>query len=63
MSAFGNGGGSSSLSVISTFLKPSAAPEDEEKDEQAQRTTQLEREVSNLTNENLKLKEQTSNLN
>lgn len=62
MSAFGSssGGGSSGLSSL---LSGSAAnAEQNESSEQAERTTQLEREVSTLTNENLKLKENVAEL-
>ena len=61
MSAFGN----SSSGLGSLLGAPSAnasSGEQSEESQQVERSTQLEREVSTLTNENLKLKEQTAEL-
>ena len=60
MSALGGSGGLSSSSGLGGLMSGATAGGDEDEDgqsEQEKRLTQLEREISNLTNENLKLKE------
>ena len=58
MSAFG-GSGSGSASGVASLLgtQATSGANDDELDEKAKRVQQLEREVSNLTNSNLKLQE------
>ena len=64
MSAFGNtSGGDSGLgSLLGVPASSASTGEQNEGEQQVERATQLEREVSTLTNENLKLKEQNAEL-
>ena len=64
MSAFGNTSvGDSGLgSLLGAPASNANSDEQNEGQQQVERTTQLEREVSTLTNENLKLKEQNAEL-